>query len=185
MGQGEGTRGRVRIEQGRKRVRAYRSGHLVADSEGPWLVWERPYYPTYYFPRSDVMAEMTLSGATEHSPSRGTGTLYDLRVEGSRAAAAACVYEDSPIAELRSLVRIRWEAMDEWLEEDEPVYTHPRDPYSRIDILASSKRVQVTVDGVKVADSDQPRILSKRGSRLGTTCPSLTCAPICCVRPTR
>jgi uncharacterized protein (DUF427 family) len=60
---------------------------------------------------------------------------------------------------LRGLVRFRWEAMDEWLEEDEPVYTHPRDPYKRVDILASSRHVQVHVDGMLVADSHQPRIL--------------------------
>jgi uncharacterized protein (DUF427 family) len=49
--------------------------------------------------------------------------------------------------------------MSEWFEEDEPVYTHPRDPYSRVDILASSRHVRIEVDGVTVADSTQPRIL--------------------------
>jgi uncharacterized protein (DUF427 family) len=53
--------------------------------------------------------------------------------------------------------------MSEWLEEDEPVYTHPRDPYKRVDILASSRRVRVEVDGVTVADSAQPRILFETG----------------------
>ena len=53
--------------------------------------------------------------------------------------------------------------MDEWLEEDEPVYTHPRDPYTRVDILASSRHVRVDVDGVTVADSRQPRILFETG----------------------
>ena len=49
--------------------------------------------------------------------------------------------------------------MDEWLEEDEPIYVHPRDPYKRVDILGSSRHVVVQVDGVTVADSHQPRIL--------------------------
>jgi uncharacterized protein (DUF427 family) len=53
--------------------------------------------------------------------------------------------------------------MDEWLEEDEPVYTHPRDPYKRVDILASSRHVRVAVDGVTVADSVRPRILFETG----------------------
>ncbi|HEX6538520.1 MAG TPA: DUF427 domain-containing protein [Candidatus Dormibacteraeota bacterium] len=56
-------------------------------------------------------------------------------------------------------VRFDWDAMDEWLEEDEPVYTHPRDPYKRIDVLASSRRVVVGLDGVTVAESRRPRIL--------------------------
>src|SRR5919106_3091534 len=32
-------------------------------------------------------------------------------------------------------LRFEWGALDEWLEEDEPIYTHPRDPYTRVDIL--------------------------------------------------
>ena len=53
--------------------------------------------------------------------------------------------------------------MDEWLEEDEPVYTHPRSPYTRVDILGSSRHVVVRVDGEVVADSRQPRILFETG----------------------
>jgi len=39
--------GSVRVEQGPKRVRACLNGELVADTRRPFLVWERPYYPTY------------------------------------------------------------------------------------------------------------------------------------------
>ena len=39
------TRGRVRVEHGRKRVRAYLRGELAADTTSPLLVWEVPYYP--------------------------------------------------------------------------------------------------------------------------------------------
>ena len=53
--------------------------------------------------------------------------------------------------------------MDEWLEEDEPVYTHPRDPYTRVDILASSRHIRIDIDGVTVAESAQPRILFETG----------------------
>jgi uncharacterized protein (DUF427 family) len=64
---------------------------------------------------------------------------------------------------LRELVRFEWKALDEWLEEDEPIYVHPRDPYSRVDVLASSRHVEVAVMGVKLADSRQPRILFETG----------------------
>ena len=37
------TRGRVRVEHGRKRVRAYLRGELAADTASPLLVWEVPY----------------------------------------------------------------------------------------------------------------------------------------------
>lgn len=162
-GSGHEARGRLRLEKGHKRVRALLSGRVVADTLSPWLVWEAPWFPTYYLPRQDVKAELVETGATEHSPSRGDATVCDVVVDGVVAGAAALVYPDSPIPELRDLVKLRWDAMDDWLEEDEIVYTHPRDPYTRVDILASSRRVEVLVDGVEVASSDQPRILFETG----------------------
>jgi uncharacterized protein (DUF427 family) len=68
-------------------------------------------------------------------------------------------YVDSPFEELRDKVRFLWDALDEWFEEDEPVYTHPRDPYTRVDILASSRHVRVEIDGLTVAESHHPHIL--------------------------
>src|SRR6185437_7664194 len=65
------TRGRVRVEEGRKRVRVYLGGALVADTTHPRLVWEAPYYPTYYLPAEDVRAKLEPTGRTERSPSRG------------------------------------------------------------------------------------------------------------------
>ena len=157
------ARGRVKIEPSHKRVRAYLGQELVADTTRPLLVWEGPHYPAYYIPTSDVVAELVPTGATEHSPSRGDAELYDVKVARATAPGAARRYPDSPIEEIREAVRIKWEAMDEWLEEDEPVYTHPRDPYTRVDILASSRHVRVELDGVTVAESHQPRILFETG----------------------
>jgi uncharacterized protein (DUF427 family) len=157
------SRGTVRVEPGAKRVRAYLAGRAAADTRHPWLVWEVPYYPAYYFPAGDVTAELAETGKTEHSPSRGDAVLYDVRVGGAVAEGAARRYPDSPLEEIRGLVRFEWSAMDEWLEEDEPVYTHPRDPYHRVDILASSRHVRVEVDGVTVADSPRPVILFETG----------------------
>jgi len=155
--------GRVHVETGRKRVRAYLEGGLVADTGQPLLVWEWPYFPAYYFPAADVQAELVPTGQTEHSPSRGDAQIFDVKLPGATAAHAAKRYPSSPLAELRDTVRLDWDAMSEWLEEDEPVYTHPRDPYTRLDILASSKRVRIEVSGVTVAESAQPRILFETG----------------------
>ena len=44
-------RGRVRIEESSRWVRALLGGEVVVDSKAPLMVWEIPYYPTYYFPR--------------------------------------------------------------------------------------------------------------------------------------
>jgi uncharacterized protein (DUF427 family) len=157
------ARGRVRVEPSNKRVRAYLGQELVADTSQPLLVWEVPYYPTYYFPVSDLRAELIATGAVEHSPSRGDADLYDVKVARATAPAAARRYIQSPIDELCDAVHISWDAMDEWLEEDEPIYTHPRDPYTRVDILGSSRHVEVKIDGVTVAESSQPRILFETG----------------------
>src|ERR1700731_1732896 len=159
----ENARGRVRVEPGPKRVRVYLAGRLVADTAHPVLVGEVPYYPAYYLPLADVAADLVPTGKTEHSPSRGEAEVFDVRVDGATAEAAARRYPGSPLDKLRDLVRFDWGAMDEWLEEDEPVYTHPRDPYTRVDILASSRHVRVEIDGVTVADSRQPRILFETG----------------------
>jgi uncharacterized protein (DUF427 family) len=156
-------RGRVQVMPGEKRVRAYLGGELVVDTVRPLLVWEIPYYPSYYIPIADVRATLVPTGGTEHSPSRGDADLYDVKVSRATAEGAARRYPASPITDLRHAVRFDWEAMDEWLEEDEPVYTHPRDPHTRVDILASSRHVQVVVDGVTVADSHQPRVLFETG----------------------
>ena len=85
-----------------------------------------------------------------------------MKVAGADADGAAC-YPGSPIEARMDLVRLDWNSMTEWFEEDEPVYVHPRDPYKRVDILASSRHIQVEVDGVTVADSRQPRILFETG----------------------
>lgn len=156
-------RGRVRVEQGHKRVRAYVDGEVVADTIRPLLVWEAPYYPTYYIPADDVRAKLVATGATERSPSRGTAEILDVVTSHGSVAGAARRFPDSPLAELRDAVRLDWAAMHEWLEEDEPIYTHARDPYTRVDILASSRHVRVEVDGVTLADSRSPKILFETG----------------------
>ncbi len=159
------ARGRVRVEHSAKRIRVYLHGQVVADTTHPLLVWEVPYYPTYYIPEADVRAKLVPTGNTEHSPSRGTAEILDVDTGAGRGAGAARRYPDSPFEELRGAVRLDWDAMDEWLEEDEPIYTHPRDPHTRVDILASSRHVRIEVDGVTVAESRQPRLLFETGLR--------------------
>src|SRR3954471_23891349 len=157
-------RGRVRLEPGAKRVRAFLGGEPVADTTRPVLVWEVPYYPTYFFPLADVRSELLEpDGGVAHPPSRGDGRTFTVKAGGRVAPRAALRYEDSPIEELRDLVRLEWHAMDAWFEEDEEVFTHPRDPYTRVDILASSRHVRVEVAGTTVADSGSPRLLFETG----------------------
>jgi uncharacterized protein (DUF427 family) len=158
------VRGRIRVEPSAKRLRAYFAGIAIADSTHPMLVWEKPYYPTYYLPIADVRMDLLEAQPdTAHSPSRGDGQTFSVAVNGRRVSSAALRYAESPIEELRDLIRFDWDAMDAWFEEDEEVFTHPRDPYTRIDILPSSRNVRVEVDGVTVADSTSPRLLFETG----------------------
>jgi uncharacterized protein (DUF427 family) len=155
---------RVRVEPGQKRVRTYLDGMLVADTTSPYLVWENPYWPTYYIPVGDVRAELRPTGTTEQSAS-GDAELFDVVIGDSTAAGAARRQPDSPVEALRDLVRIEFGAMTEWFEEDETIFVHPRSPYARVDVLASSRHIRVEIDGVTVADSHQPRILFETGLR--------------------
>ncbi|WP_043639105.1 DUF427 domain-containing protein [Nonomuraea candida] len=158
------NRGRVRVERTAKRVRTYLGGRAVADTTSALLVWEVPYYPTYYFPLKDVdESALKATGATKHSPSRGDAVVYTVTSGAAEAVDAALAYPDSPLEQIRGHVRFEWDAMDAWFEEDEEVFFHPRDPYTRVDILGSSRHVRIEVDGVTVAESASPRILFETG----------------------
>jgi uncharacterized protein (DUF427 family) len=158
------VRGRVRVEQGSKRIRAYLAGEVVADTTRPLLVWEKPYYPTYYFPAPDVNTDLlTEDGGLAHSPSRGDAKLLTVRAGKQKRVGAALLYEHSPFEELNATIRLDWAAMDAWFEEDEEVFTHPRDPYTRVDILPSSRHVRIVVDGITVAESARSTLLFETG----------------------
>ena len=157
------TRSVVRTEPGSKRIRAYLGGLLVADTTRPLLVWESSRYPTYYLPTDDIHAEFEATGERERSPSRGTADIYDVRAGDHVAAGAASVYTDPEIQALLGHVRIEWDAMDAWFEEDEEVFFHPRDPYTRLDALRSTRHVVVESGGKVLADSHAPVVVYETG----------------------
>ena len=67
--------------------------------------------------------------------------------------------ESRPERHSDGYVVVPWDAMDEWYEEDERVEVHPRDPYHRIDVFATSRRVTATCNGVVLGDSTETRAL--------------------------
>ena len=135
--------GRVRVERSAKRLRGYLGDELVFDTTAPLLVWERPYYPTYYVPAVDVVAELVDTGEVHHSPSRGDAAVLSVRAGSHDAPGAARRHDDGPLDDLRGHVRFEWGALDSWYEEDEEVFTHARSPYTRVDILPTSRTVVV------------------------------------------
>jgi uncharacterized protein (DUF427 family) len=61
-------------------------------------------------------------------------------------------------------VAVKWQAADEWWEEDERVYGgHPRVPGHRVDVRVSSRHIVVSHNGVVVAQSRRPVIVSETG----------------------
>ena len=48
---------------------------------------------------------------------------------------------------------MEWAALDAWFEEDEQVFVHPRNPYTRVDALRSSRTVRVEFAGRLLAES--------------------------------
>jgi uncharacterized protein (DUF427 family) len=44
--------------------------------------------------------------------------------------------------------------MDRWLEEDEEIFGHPRDPYHRIDTIPTHRHIRVLLDDELLAETD-------------------------------
>lgn len=158
----------ARIEPNHKWIRGRIGDRTVVDSRSTLFVWEHRYYPQWYIPLDDVGAELRPTGEIQPSDNRGEGVINDLVIVGDDGteqvlAGAAVTYPDSPITELRNRVRLSWDAMDRWMEEDVEVFVHPRSPYTRVDVLPSSRRVTVSIDGTVVARSDRPSILYETG----------------------
>jgi len=158
------NRGRVRVEPGAKRIRVYVAGVAIVDTIHPLYVWENPSYPAYYIPAADVRTDLLEPSATvTHSPSRGDAVSFTVRVGDDQRVDAAWQYRESPIEELRDHIRFDWHAMDAWFEEDVEVFTHARSPYTRIDILPTSRVVRVEVNGVVLAESPRALVLHETG----------------------
>jgi uncharacterized protein (DUF427 family) len=158
------NRGRVRVEPGAKRIRVYVNGVAIADTLHPLYVWENPSYPAYYLPTIDVRTDLLVATETvKHSPSRGDAVGFTVRVGADERVDAAWQYRESPIEELRDHIRFDWHAMDAWFEEDVEVFTHPRSPYTRIDILPTSRVVRVEANGVVLAESPRALVLHETG----------------------
>jgi uncharacterized protein (DUF427 family) len=51
------------------------------------------------------------------------------------------------------LVEIAWSAADEWLEEDETLLGHARDPFHRIDALRTSRHVRISLNDETLAET--------------------------------
>lgn len=60
-----------------------------------------------------------------------------------------------PDADAPGHVRVPWDAVEAWYEEDERVLGHPRNPYHRVDCVRTSRRLRVEVAGILLVDTTE------------------------------
>ncbi len=151
------------VEAVPRRIRAMHGGQVVLDTTDALYVWEWPAYPQYYIPRRDVDEELLASdGRTEPGP-QGTRRLYSFADTGPQGPAVGGLVVDSPRSRLVDTYRFDWEVFDAWFEEDEEVFVHPRNPYTRVDALRSTRVVGVELEGVVLAESSSPMLVFETG----------------------
>lgn len=125
------------IEPFQRRVRGRTGGRTVVDSERVLLVHAPGQPPAYLFPAEDVHLPTGDDDGTTGDGTTGDGD------SGDGAGEAA----------VPGHVRVPWDAVEEWYEEEERVLGHPRNPYHRVDCLRSTRRLRVRIAGTVVVDT--------------------------------
>jgi uncharacterized protein (DUF427 family) len=146
-----------------RRVRGMLGGEIVFDTTRAIYVWEWPNYPQYYVPLADVRPGVLAPDGDPLSTPQGDAQPQRLTARDSQRAAGARLITASPITGIRDTVRFEWSALDQWFEEDEEIFVHPRSPYTRVDALRSTRTIRVERDGVLLAQSSAPVMLFETG----------------------
>jgi uncharacterized protein (DUF427 family) len=144
------------LEPTPKRIRAVVADEVIADSRAALMLHESGHQPVYYFPAEDVRAEfLEPSDRHTHCPKKGDASYYTIRV-GDRVVDAGAWYYPEPLdgaPAIKDLIAFYWNRVDQWYEEGEEVFVHPRDPYHRVDLVATDRLVRVSLDGALLAES--------------------------------
>ncbi|HWB51712.1 MAG TPA: DUF427 domain-containing protein [Stellaceae bacterium] len=153
---------RISFEPSPRRVRVKFAGETVADSVGAHLLFETRHLPIYYFPRADVRFDL-LRATDHHSycPYKGTASYWSIAAGGRVSENAVWGYPDpfAEVADIKEFVAFYWNRVDHWFEEDDEIFVHARDPYKRVDVVASSRPVEVIIGGETVARTMRARFL--------------------------
>lgn len=160
----------LRYEPTGKWIRASHGGRPVLDTRSAVVVWEpMRATPIYAVPESDVLARLEVSALPARQPAESRplfpddpfiihtaeGTVLDVEAGGELLPGAAFRFRDP---DLTGYIEFDFLALD-WLEEDEPLAAHARDPFHRVDIRSSSRHVRVEANGVLLAESTRPLVL--------------------------
>ncbi|MEP6561848.1 MAG: DUF427 domain-containing protein [Nakamurella sp.] len=136
-----------------RRIRARLDDQFVLDTTHAKYVWEWPNYPQYYIPLADVTPGLLVDDGRAGSSRSGPVQQKGIRAAGGIRPRSARVYGAGSAEGLAGLVRFDWAAMDAWFEEDEEVFVHPRNPYTRVDAIRSTRRVRISLEGVLLAET--------------------------------
>jgi uncharacterized protein (DUF427 family) len=151
------------MEPAPRRVRAMLGSRVVFDTTRAIYLWEWANYPQYYIPIEDVDPAVLVDEDHEQKLSRGKARRLGLRAGGIERNGAARVYTEDSLPGLAGLVRFEWEALDAWFEEDEEIFVHPRNPYTRVDAVRSTRQIRVELDGIVLAESPSPVMVFETG----------------------
>jgi uncharacterized protein (DUF427 family) len=152
----------LHISQSPRHVRVIFGGETIASSKRTKLLREAEALPVYYFPKEDVRTDFfTLASRSSECPHKGKAVYYSIRVGAKQAEAAAWSYPTplAAAAAIKEHFAFEWPQMDKWMEEEEELYVHARDPYKRVDALPSARHVRVVIDGRTVAETRRPHLL--------------------------
>jgi uncharacterized protein (DUF427 family) len=150
----------VHVERAPRRVRTYFGGRLIADSEHVLLVYETKRPPAYWFPFADVRMQYLEQAYPPADTIRWRLVVKDRTAQN---AARAYIKSAGDRAALEGHLTFYWDVMDAWFEEDEQVFVHPRDPYTRVDTVHSSRHVRVEIEGVTLGETRRPILLFETG----------------------
>jgi uncharacterized protein (DUF427 family) len=148
------------LVQSERWVRVRFDDIVIAESRSAVLLLQYgppPKLPTYFFSPEDI------DGARLVNRREGPdgATMWDVEGGDGRARSAAWTHP-LPVDDLQTLegmVTFDWWGALQWFEEDERVFAHARDPFKRVDVIPSSRHVEVFMDGTRLADSHSPLLL--------------------------
>ena len=149
-----------------KRFRVESGGRTLADSRGVKALHETGHLMRLYVPRRDVaMDALAASDKSTHCPHKGDATYYSFDADGKKTENIAWSYEN-PLEQappMKEYLSFDLGKVDAWFMEDEQGYAHPRDPYHRVDVHRSSRRIIARLNGEVVAETGSPAILFETG----------------------
>ena len=152
----------IHVSESPRHVRVFFGGEAIANSKRVKLVREPEVLPAYYFPKEDVRTELFVPSRHNTScPQKGEASYWSIRSGNKSAENAAWSYlnPSSPAAAIKDYFAFDWVQMDKWMEEDEEIFKHARDPFKRVDALPSKRHVRVVIDGQTVAETRRPHLL--------------------------